>query len=106
MKNLKKWREARGMSQKFVAISLSVAPPQISKWENETTEPSIENLIKLAKLYQVTTDDLLGLTSAVKGISDEEKDLLLAYRRATADTRRAVRAVLSVPETEEKSAAI
>ena len=105
MKNLKLWRESRGMSQKFVAVSLGVKPPQVSKWESEATEPTIENLVKLAALYGVTVDALLGLPGRDPGVDPQEAVILDAFRRATPEIRTAVCAVLGVPAI-EKSALI
>lgn len=105
MKNLKKWRESRGFSQKYVAVSLGVAAPQISKWEAEATEPTLENLVKLSRLYGVTVDALLGLPDAGTGITAQEALILDAFRKSTPEIQAAVCAVLHVPEI-EKSALI
>lgn len=79
-------REARGMSQKYVAITLGVKPPNVSRWESGATNPTIENLIALSKLYGVTTDYLLGLDNlpvptSARGVSDYEEALLLQIFR-------------------------
>lgn len=105
MKNLKMWREARGMNQKYVAITLGVSPPQVSKWEAGVTEPTINNLIKLAALYDVTVDALLGLPGRQKGVDPQEAVLLDAFRRSSPEIRAAVCAVLGIP-AEEKSTLI
>ena len=43
-----------------MAETLGVSRQAVSKWENGTSEPSTANLMALAKLYQVTVDELLG----------------------------------------------
>lgn len=53
-------RTAFGWSQVDLANRLSVAKQTISNWENENIQPSIEMLGRLAKLFNVTTDYLLG----------------------------------------------
>ena len=40
MYRFKECREAKGFSQKFVALSLGVKPPSISDWENGKTKPT------------------------------------------------------------------
>lgn len=60
MNRYKQCRLASGMSQKFVALSVGVSPPMVSQWESGTKEPSKETLLKLANLFNVTTDYLLG----------------------------------------------
>jgi len=38
---------------------MGVSRQAVSKWENGTSDPSTSNLIKLAKLYGVSGEDLL-----------------------------------------------
>lgn len=54
-------RTALGWSQVELAKRLGVAKQTVSNWENENIQPSIEMLVRLAKLFNVTTDFLLGL---------------------------------------------
>lgn len=48
-------------SQVDLASKLNVAKQTVSNWENENIQPSIQILVRLAKLFGVTTDYLLGL---------------------------------------------
>ena len=54
-------RTALGWSQVELAKRLGVAKQTVSNWENENIQPSIEMLVRLAKLFNVTTDYLLRL---------------------------------------------
>lgn len=54
-------RKELGWSQVELAKKLSVAKQTVSNWENENIQPSIEMLIRLAKVFNVSTDYLLGL---------------------------------------------
>ena len=56
---LKDHRTRCSMTQEFVAESLNVSRQAVSKWENGTADPSTSNLLKLAKLYGVTAEDLI-----------------------------------------------
>lgn len=56
-------RTSLGWSQVDLAKRLGVAKQTVSNWENENIQPSIEMLVRLAKLFNVTTDYLLGLDS-------------------------------------------
>ena len=47
------------MTQEFVAESLGVSRQAVSKWENGTADPSTSNLLKLAKLYGISPEDLI-----------------------------------------------
>ena len=60
MNRYKECRLAMNMSQKFVALSVGVSPPMVSQWESGIKEPSKETLLKLADLFRVSTDYLLG----------------------------------------------
>ena len=60
MNRYKECRLASGMSQKFVALSVGVSPPMVSQWESDVKKPSKETLLKLADLFNVSTDYLLG----------------------------------------------
>lgn len=54
-------RVALGWSQVEMAKRLGVAKQTISNWENDNIQPSIEMLIRVAKVLNVSTDYLLGL---------------------------------------------
>lgn len=47
------------MTQEFVAETLGVSRQSVSKWENGSSDPNTSNLIALAKLYQISPEDLL-----------------------------------------------
>ena len=48
------------MSQFTVAEALHVSRQAISQWERGEVLPSLENLIHLSKLYQISLDELLN----------------------------------------------
>lgn len=54
-------RTAMGWNQVQLAQKLSISKQTVSNWENENIQPSIDMLIRLAKLFHVSTDYLLGL---------------------------------------------
>ena len=66
--SLKKLRERQGMTQKKLAGKLQVSFQTISKWENGITMPDIAYLPKLAAIFGVSTDVLLG----IKPLESEE----------------------------------
>lgn len=57
---LKALRERKSFTQKDVAERLHVTPQTISKWELNKSYPDLDNLLKLSRLFAVTTDELLG----------------------------------------------
>ncbi len=60
-KNLKDLRIAKGLGQAELAGILQTSLKTISHWETGYSEPSIAQLISLAKFFDVTLDDLVGM---------------------------------------------
>ncbi|MBQ8529340.1 MAG: helix-turn-helix transcriptional regulator [Clostridia bacterium] len=58
--NIKLLRVQHHLSQVDVAKRLSVSKQCVSNWENDNVLPSIDMLGKLADLFGVSTDFLLG----------------------------------------------
>ncbi len=56
-------RKLNKMTQVNVAEYLNISQPSYIRYENGGAEPSLENLVKLADLFDVTTDYLLGRTN-------------------------------------------
>lgn len=97
MYRLKECREMRGLSQKEVAAILKVSAPSVSNWESEKTRPTHDNLEKLADLYGVSVDYLLGRDAPVEAqkekpvpkdeLSDDERELLRLFRQLNAEAQ-------------------
>lgn len=58
--NVKNARKASGLTQKQVAEKLSVVESCYANWEQGRTEPNIETLRKLSKLFDISLDELLN----------------------------------------------
>ena len=56
---IREYRVERKMTQEFVAESLGVSRQAVSKWESGASEPSTSNLLALAKLFDVSSGELL-----------------------------------------------
>ena len=54
------YRKKVGMSQEKVAECLGVSRQAVTKWEGDISKPSSDNLIKLANLFDVDVEVLLG----------------------------------------------
>ena len=65
----------RGFSQVDLAKILGVTKQSVSNWENENIMPSIDMLIKLAQLFSVSTDYLLGRSPVSNGGIITESDI-------------------------------
>lgn len=73
---LKQLRLNKNLRQEQVANLIEVNKSAISTYENNTRQPSFEILVRLATLYRVSTDYLLGRTDSrsldLSGLTDEE----------------------------------
>ncbi|HVN97022.1 MAG TPA: helix-turn-helix domain-containing protein [Syntrophorhabdaceae bacterium] len=65
---IRRLREERGLKQINLANALQVSPQAVSKWERGSNQPDVDALIKIARLFDVSTDYLLGITDAANGI--------------------------------------
>lgn len=72
---LKELRKQIGLNQSELAEKMSVTKSVISYYENRERAPSPEILIKLASIFHVSTDYLLGLENEqVLNVSDLNKE--------------------------------
>ncbi len=90
-KNLKYFRKQKNYSQAQLAEHLNYGYTAIANYESTRNEPSFDDLIKLAELLDVTTDELLGvpfktseqtLLSNFKKLSSENQQILLLLLNA------------------------
>lgn len=59
-------RRAKGYSQEALARELGLSRQAISKWERAESAPDTENLITLARLYDMSLDELLCMSSGAE----------------------------------------
>ncbi|MGF9860232.1 helix-turn-helix transcriptional regulator [Priestia endophytica] len=71
---LKKLREAKNMSQEDLSQQVNVSRRVIYRWETNKNYPDMDNLIKLSKIYAISSDELVKgeLISQKKVVIDEE----------------------------------
>mgnify|MGYP000903559116 CR=1 FL=1 len=67
-KTIRLLREKHGLKQINLANALQVSSQAVSKWERCANYPDIETIKKLAELFNVSTDYLLGITDVQNGI--------------------------------------
>ncbi len=67
---LRQLRQTKELTQVQLAEKLGVKKQSVSNWENDNIMPSVEMLVKIAELFHVSTDYLLGREeNAVDGVS-------------------------------------
>lgn len=62
---LKTLRKEKKLTQKELAEQIGIKQNSYSDWETGKNEPSLENIIKLAKILDTTADELLGIDKSV-----------------------------------------
>ena len=63
---LLEFRKKSGLSQEELAEKLNISRQSVSKWERAESCPDTDNLIELAKIYNVTLDDLINVDKPIK----------------------------------------
>lgn len=56
-------RKDHGDTQQTLADKVNVTKFTVSSWEQEKSEPNHEMLVRLCRLYEVSSDYLLGLSN-------------------------------------------
>ena len=86
--NLFQVRKKAGLSQEVVAEKLGVSRQTISKWETDETVPDIYQAKRLAKLYNLSLDELIDFDIDMKEIeeviknTDEKKEEKIDWTNA------------------------
>lgn len=65
-------RKKSGLSQEQLAEKLGLSRQAVSKWERAEASPDTDNLICLAKLYNVSLDDLVKTDQSIDEIVQEQ----------------------------------
>ena len=105
-------RRASGMTQKQVAQSLSIDRSTYAYYENDKTKPDYGTLVRIARIFQVSTDYLLGLTdsnlpitsvmreppmtyggplagaASLASLTEDEQSFLIMFRQMTASQKQ------------------
>ena len=99
VKNLRKLRMNKGISQQRLAEVIGTSQQSINKYENHNVEPDISTLILLADYFQVSVDYLIGHTvdeterQPKLELDKDESCLVLNYRQLSKDEKRRIQLV-------------
>ena len=73
---IKELRKSKGITQEQLADMLVVSSQAVSKWETGVANPDLALIPDLAKVFEVSTDELLGVDSKGKSENNEKKLLI------------------------------
>ena len=71
---IKELREQQNLSQADLAKNLNIARTSVVAWENQTSLPSIKHIINMTKLFKVSADYLLEIST---DLTEEEIAIIL-----------------------------
>lgn len=66
-------RKKAGLSQEELANKLGISRQSVSKWERAESSPDTDNLICLAKIYNVSLDEILNTDETIEEIAKSAK---------------------------------
>ena len=69
--NIKRLRLENNMTQKNLADKLFVTAQAVSRWENGDVEPSLSTVAELARIFGVSTDEILGVAGAEREFEED-----------------------------------
>ncbi|MBQ3088062.1 MAG: helix-turn-helix transcriptional regulator [Clostridia bacterium] len=78
-------RKSKGISQKQAAIDLGISQALLSHYEKGIRECGLDFLIKLADYYEVTCDELLGVSRESGTIP---KDVLSSLKKIAKEAEK------------------
>lgn len=86
-KRIKELREQKGVSQPQLAEFLGVSFKTVSSWEVGRTEPNMGMLIKLARFFDTSIDELSGDTSIPVQSPSTKKDSVTPILRYSSNDK-------------------
>lgn len=101
VKNLRKLRVSRGISQQQLADVMGTSQQSVNKYENHNVEPDISSLIKLADYFETSIDYLVGhtfpsdqcITEDIE-LTSKELTLIQDYRSLSRDEQNSIRLII------------
>lgn len=102
---LRRYREACVLSQKQVADALNIERSTYTKYETGDTEPSLNTIVKIAAIYNVSPTELLpmelsddpavlalkdaaGADSPIYQLSKDERGIIARYRALSKEEKK------------------
>ncbi len=73
-------RMEQNLSQRELAKKLNISQGTYNNWENGKTQPSIEDMIEISKLFRVSVDYLIGNQVEEVSVKEDESTLRKIYR--------------------------
>lgn len=62
---LRELRQRKNWSQQEVSLKLDISQPAYNKWETDQSKPTIDNLLKISEIFEISVEELLTNISGV-----------------------------------------
>jgi len=103
IKNLKKLRNKKRVSQQQLADSIGISQQSINKYENHNIEPDINTLVNLADYFSTSIDYLVGhseidhIVESVQhyDLNDNESVLIDGFRNLCEKEKESILLIIS-----------
>jgi transcriptional regulator with XRE-family HTH domain len=92
-------RKKRKWTQEELAKKLAVSAQAVSKWENDSSMPDIDLIVKIAEIFEVSTDYLLGkkVSAVVEMANPNKKDINKLVFRINVATQDGDKVKINLP---------
>lgn len=70
---LRKLRNSRKLSQVELAEALQISQTAYNKWESGSTKPSLDNILKLSRFYNIYIEELINESPLRTADTSEKK---------------------------------
>ena len=94
--------ESSGKTRAYIAKQISVNPPTLVRWFNQTRTPDLQYVINICEYFGVTVEWLLGLDDEARRqtLSEETQKVISLYNLATPEDRLVINTILKRYEAE------
>ena len=79
-KRIRKYREARGISQIQLAEKLGIGNSRVSNWEQGINRPDADILAEMCRVLEVSPSELLDVHLSTDELAEKEMRVIKAYR--------------------------
>lgn len=69
---LQKLRKKKGITQEQLAQELHITRQAVSKWESDSAQPDLENIVRICAFFEISADELLDINFLRTGEENTE----------------------------------
>lgn len=71
---IKHLRKSKNLTQEHFAEIIGVSRTAVAKWENGYAEPTLQNIVRISEIFDVSSDYLLGISVVHRNMFDSLSD--------------------------------